>query len=493
MPGITFTVNGDAKGFNKTMLTTEMAAKAWAARMKLNITKDLGEWQASGVAPNPLKMKMAGENAGKGFLAGFLAKFKGQGSGAASQLISVVSNTLSSLGSGMSPLRVLAQQGPNVAQAFVTLGQGMLTFILRLLPVVAGLAALGAGAFAVYKYFHNLSLGLENVANAYGLAKTSQEQLNAAMKEGSSATSDYQKWLRSIGSETMSVADKTNILLKAMREKYQMETQLAQKRGASPQTLLGMDLKQLKAEQDLIYRAQEKAYEMRKQHQSESDAANGNLTGKGNAAKIAQLGVAGTARDDAAKIVDLVRAETASDMKEYEGRSRDEKFQTITPSSDGRVVETTVGAEIDRLKNTVVNIDKDGLKFRGSLEQAEITFRAKAGDEEKLKKVQDDLRAILDKKKKLTEDDVKSIRSLSSQGSELERQIALKSQYGPQLAAIGMGGQGTLTDRERHGAASNGVGVSLVDIAKQSLAELKKLNAPGKVVSGTVGGVSFGQ
>ncbi len=52
-----------------------------------------------------------------------------------------------------------------------------------------------------------------------------------------------------------------------------------------------------------------------------------------------------------------------------------------------QVLRTTIGAEIEHLKNTVVNIDQDGLKFPGSTKDAIREFDAFVALKKQLQKV----------------------------------------------------------------------------------------------------------
>ena len=163
----------------------------------------------------------AGQNSGNRFLKGFASAFSGSTSGF-SQLVSVVSNTLSSLGSGMSPMRVFMQQAPNVAQAFTLMGASVKSFITALAPLGAvaavGGAAIKGVASAVEKVDetfndiiakrldHNRRTARENLLR--------QREEDAAAKEKLDAETKMFEGLR----------DADNALVKQMREnRYAME------------------------------------------------------------------------------------------------------------------------------------------------------------------------------------------------------------------------------------------------------------------------------
>ncbi len=151
MPGTTLgiTVSADSRPF-----FNEMARVS--AHLRQGMQRDLATWAVTGAAPDPAKLFAKQQDAGKtaagGFFQGFFDKLRGTGSGSMAQLVSVVSNTLSSLGSGMSPARILMQQGPNVAQAFVSMSDDLVGIVTKYLinPITGALAGLGLGAVAAF-------------------------------------------------------------------------------------------------------------------------------------------------------------------------------------------------------------------------------------------------------------------------------------------------------------------------------------------------------
>jgi hypothetical protein len=140
MPSLNVTFTG-----NSAPLLTEIAKVRGGIRA--NLQKDLATWAATGASPDPAKLFKKGEEAGNGWFKGFLSRMSGTGSGGMAQLVSVVSNTLSSLGSGMSPARIFAQQAPNVLQAFHSMG------VLAFGTIVAAAAT---AAMLIYAQFRGM-------------------------------------------------------------------------------------------------------------------------------------------------------------------------------------------------------------------------------------------------------------------------------------------------------------------------------------------------
>lgn len=87
---------------------------------------------------------VAGSVAGGNFISRFISRMHGTGSGGISQLVHVFRASFDSLASGISPFRVLMQQGPQAAQALMLAGGGM----LRMFGMVGVAIGIGAGAIA---------------------------------------------------------------------------------------------------------------------------------------------------------------------------------------------------------------------------------------------------------------------------------------------------------------------------------------------------------
>jgi hypothetical protein len=164
MPGLIISVGGKLdKSYSATLQQAAIMAKQEQRRMEMIRT----------VAPNQLaivnralqtlpeaslmrprleamratltsSMAGAGAQAGSSFMAKFLAQLGGSGT---SQIISVISNTASSFGAGISPARIIAQQLPNLLQS-LTFGAVNLLKLLAKIAIVGGsVAAIIAAPF----------------------------------------------------------------------------------------------------------------------------------------------------------------------------------------------------------------------------------------------------------------------------------------------------------------------------------------------------------
>lgn len=117
----------------------------------MNAADDMA-WQKKFAAAKAAKgiATVAGAEAGGSFMVGFFKKLQGHNTGWA-QLVHVVRATFDSLVSGISPWRVLMQQGPQAAQAVALMGSNF----LRLAAMIAAPAAAIGGLIAAVYIFRS--------------------------------------------------------------------------------------------------------------------------------------------------------------------------------------------------------------------------------------------------------------------------------------------------------------------------------------------------
>jgi hypothetical protein len=451
--------------------------------------REMGMGGGSSMAPGFAKLLatesaiiggQGGAAAATGWFANFANNLKGHGSGGMQQLMHVGRATFDSLASGMSPWRVMLQQAPQALQAFASMTGSMLTKIVGVIfnPITLGAAAavsaIAAGGYFIYRYFTNLAAGLENVGERFGLARASMSEMREEMVKSGDAARDFTKWMHSLAGATMSVADKTAILLKRLREQFQLEQEIAKMKGASPQKLLGMELDQLQKEQDVVNRARELAYEKKAIHEKEVQDAEKSIADSGKDRVAAQHAEAASAL--AAKFGDAIREklnlgplerqmETAGanslTSREIIGSNPMTGQSIFAPAQ-------TVEEKLKALSNTIVDIDVDGKHFHGSLAQAQREMDGYNATAKKLRDVQAELATLLEKKKNLTQQDRDSIISLGKQEADLISAMNLKQQYGPTIAAGGgAAGSRDLTANQRIGAFAMPGQTTMVDLTRQ--------------------------
>lgn len=183
MPSQTLSVvfDGKADRLDAVSKSVEARVKSLVANVDATATNSMRQVKIG--AEMKKQLGEAGTIAGGSFFTRFLDKMKGPGSGSMSQLVSVVSNTMSSLGSGINPARVLAQQLPNVGQALLTLSSDMIGLLKRTLfnPIAAGITgALIGGLVAWRQYRATMDFFTKNYTDS-----PKSDYIAAALQRGS--------------------------------------------------------------------------------------------------------------------------------------------------------------------------------------------------------------------------------------------------------------------------------------------------------------------
>ena len=451
----------------------------------------------------------AGGQAATGFLSKFMEKMKGSGGSGMSQLISVFSNTASSLGAGISPARIFAQQAPNFIQAFTLMSKNAFSMIMRFLfnPftwAITGMVAVAAGgAYLIYRHFKNLSLGLENVANKFGLAKITTEGLNKAMKSGEDVTRSYQSWMDKLGKSTETLGDVTEKLLKKMREQARLERELARARGASPQTLTGMEIDDLQREINVLEKAHKKQQQLNEDAKLAADLAAARLSSSKNSENLATIENASKARDAAAATLDAVKAKSnLAQIENYRNQLKLDPNASVTElvpaATVGGVttmnsVTVSVADKLRALEETIVTIDENGIKFRGTLADAEREFKGAVAAEIKFQKKQDSLNRALKEKQDLVEQGKAVDKSLTDQIEQLKGELGLKKKYGPQLDTYSTGGSNrpNLTSAQQAGGfALASMNFSLLTVNQRSEQHLSHIRTDIAEIKTKGGGIA---
>lgn len=235
--------------------TAEGAARAEISRMAASV-KGASVKGMVGRAAVDSAVEL-GASAGKGFWASMGAALKGSTS-ASSQLISVFSNTLSSLGSGMSPAKVLMQQGPNLAQSFTLMGKSAISALQALIPfaaVASVFAVIGIALFKVYSHFQKIATALLLARERMGWFGSSVTTVASAVEKANAAFRDHASWLKTISNSYLSLNDIVSDAIGLQDELNQIELDKAKSAGATPETIKKMELGFLEKKLDYLENA----------------------------------------------------------------------------------------------------------------------------------------------------------------------------------------------------------------------------------------------
>ncbi len=460
MPGLIVTIGGSSAGFSKELATVERASLAFKARMSRNIASGLGQWMATGTAPNPLKVGF--DDAAK---SGF------------------------SLNGVMQESLVLLREigrgnWTRVPGSFSRLLEyaGALKYVLSPLGIM--IAGLAVGAYVVAKNFRDWHTATKNLHDIFSAFRLKLSEESDIIKKTSEETQKFNDWLHSLGDEHVTLAEKVDRAIKRLREELRLQMELAKERGASPQQLQRMELAAAQHELDVVERAKEAAYAKLAADRESAKLAATQATDKGLATNLTN---ASSALADLKQVANAVQAKLKAGeyadllerrKREGGGVNYSARFDTFT----GKMVSVSLNEMIQHLENDFLDVTVGNKKYTLSLNAARKKLEEATAAEAELKNTQTELNKVLEKKQKLTEKDVEDIRRLAGKESDLLSQIALAGQYGEQIATgagrHGGGSAANVTERERIGAgAVSSIQLNAFEVQKQIRDGVLKSNA----------------
>lgn len=448
----------------------------------------------------------AANGASKNFWANFAKNLQGQGSGGISQLVSVVSNTLSSLGSGMSPARIFMQQGPNVLQAFLSISGNLLTMLSKI-AVLGG--ALGAIFAAPLVYLWRINAIAKSISET-AILDIKTEYI-ARLDRVSTSWRRIAEAVKAAAQEYNSASAAAKRAMDVMDQQAKLQNELdtiakerdTRRAAGDPVKLAAIEREyaQLAIERESARLAEQKAIKQRE------------LLGlqKEITAKMTEAAGITTGQDDKhQELLTNMKAQYEADMKLVRESvtnqpgwfGRQMKYLGASVMSGGFIAGMANPQGGDRLTQELLaeqarvrRIDLDAAQQRIRQYQAVLN----------LEKARTDL---IEKRKKLEDEgESKSKRAAELQleiaAADRERMTILNNMQTVANArnrlneqTMWLGGQrnrgGDLTENQRIGAFSTGA-MLMVDLNRQQVTELKNLNvAVNKLVAKPAGVPGYG-
>lgn len=355
---------------------------------------------------------------------------------------------------------------------------GLLKYLLS--PIALGLGAVGIAAYAVWRGLSAAAEAAKNFGDLFDFNKFSKQA--AVMREVAIQAQEFDDWLNKLARSEESLTHKIEEQLRVMRERHHLQREIASKRGASELALTGMDIAQLQKEIALLDAAKKSVAAKYESDKSAAIAAENQLEAFLTKRK-AMAEVAGESSGVMGRVIDAIKSRMSTD-----------EFDTLVPFRNraGEIVGMrNTGEKRKANANDVFDIEVEGKKFKLSLNQATEAFKSLTNTENILAAKQKELSDLVKDKKELTEKDNAAVKQLTEQINGLKNDLALKQEFGPQLAAAGRThiAHGHLSSNQQIGAYSPGA-VQLHDVAKQSLHELKGIHGELKKGNGPIGGGS---
>jgi hypothetical protein len=425
---------------------------------------------------------------------------------------------------GMAELTVIVRElaaGRGFARVF---SSGMLaaqwfgvavTRILFSIPGLVAIAAIAIG-YVLVKSWHAAKEAAddfkEHMSRANDVFRDGADALekhHQAMLRNIAAAKEFNEWLTKLGKTEESATDVLDDRLKAMKEEYALRRQIAENHGATPQQLAKMDQderkKELDAEQQTLNKLKADAAAAKQaavDAHTKAEANRANLDddkGKKDFDKTIEAVEYFNSRIPQ-EVKDKIAAndKTIADYKEKEANGvpltiKDFLHMKYAQDENDKMYSTEYG------KESLVGIG-DGKamvspgEVQGIYQQALSKRALYLKQQEDLAKDQADLDAAEKDKKSTAEQHAAEVKRLTKKVGEDKAAIDLHDKYDSQLTASEKTRPLHLaaTDWEKAGGAFGGHGVSMLDIGKQQLTELKGIHHEVKTNKKNSRGVNFG-
>ena len=430
----------------------------------------------------------AGGKAAAGFWSKFAGNLKGHGSGGMAQLIHTFRASFDSLASGMSPWRVMLQQGPQALQAFASMGgSAAMKFIIGFGVVMASIGAIIASPFI---YFARVDAIAKRLAG-FELPDIRQDYISRI----DIAANRWEKLARAIQDakdQFNGAEESSKRALDALQANFQSEKELAELKKDQAIMLAYGDKTRIAAieakfNKDEVAREKKRAAEEKSIKQKEADGLQKEIDKRKKEADKITVGA-----DDKHKS-NLEAAKKAADagqallMEEEQNQSKRQDRWGITNTirdAAGFWKDSVIGGGVfGGVQSAILERGGDKEKLAGA-RQAMADYRKLLDLEEKRnKKVEErnklDSENQKDAARKATLD--LEIAGFDKKEKEVtDRMEAVNKQKAENDRIKGLGGStlvnnASVTDRERIGARSgSGIQATMLQVVQKNLVELGK-------------------
>ena len=345
-----------------------------------------------------------------------------------------------------------------------------------------GVIALGTALYFTWKHIKTTTeqaRTLRDMLDVLNVKFTTQAEIMKSSAEAAQANVD---WLNKLGEAQEGLADKTEDAMKAQKEQYKFQRELAEMKGASKKQLAQMDIEEAQKELDIAERGKLEASRKLEQDKLDeqkafSDANDDHRSGRIRTLTEKSAGM-GAVLDDIQK------------------QMRDAGMIKVIDEVASRQSAVAGGGPVYKYRKAnnddAFTVKVNGVEMEMSFNEAKEAWDSQTAQLKALERKQKELSDILEQKKKLTEQDNAAVLKLKRESEELKSDLSLKQKYLPQLAVGGKMEHGHVNALQQIG----GYAAPAIDIQKGMLHELKSINAkmgnrnPQTTVSGR--GVNFG-
>jgi hypothetical protein len=333
--------------------------------------------------------------------------------------------------------------------------------------VIAGILA------GIAMHMHTLAKRAQNLADMMNPLKKKFTEMADAMRDNAKEHQEYLDWLRKVGSETESLPERIDKVIRKMREQAQAEMELARMKGRSRVELERMEEAQLKAELNIVTLGKLQA-------QREAEDAR----------------VKADADEAALQAFDPATARSAKDVSNKAGNILDAVQEAMNNSGVTSHASASGGVEWRKDNESEPQTVKvNGKEITTSVTAARAAYDKTTKESERLAAIQKELHDVLANDKTTVEEKTKSVKQLTDEQQKILDELGIKQTTGREIAKLsGSRGRIAQGEMEKAGLFQSGAQVRIHDTLIDTLKEVKKIEHNTQRGNGghAKNGVNFG-
>ena len=390
-----------------------------------------------------------------------------------------------------------------LASATVKLNWVFWGWIGFVVAAAAALFYLVEGMRAAKKSAQDLADHLSKTHDEFADGVEALEAHHKAMLDDAKAAAELNDWLEKLANTTATTTDAMNDQLDTMRERFELQKEIARQNGATDAQIRVMEQAERESELAIVNAALDKA------KKDAADAKAAGIKASTDAEAHRKLIDENKEKKDFDKTIeaveylnsripDSVKTDIAKRQAEIDAVHAAQKAGNANPAAVAVLPEAQ--RQLDEIRNTEYGKQSllgigDGKaivspnEVQGIYQQALSARALFLGQQEKLQSDQDALDKAKNSKQGTAEQNAREVERLQKIVDKDKSTIAAHDEFDSQLKERGRGGKSDilgLTDRQRAGAQISGPAVALLDVNKQQLAVLHRIdkNTSGKTGRG---------
>lgn len=330
---------------------------------------------------------------------------------------------------------------------FVRFISGAAASITTFGVVAVVLVAAAAAAYFLWKHIHALNESAATLRRWYDLTPTFRESADA-MQKAADVAERYREKIDEINKSHETLGHRLEAQSKLLKERQQLEKQLAQEQGKSKTEILALEMRQLQAEKDL-----EEAHRKQLETQVNNDriAADNAAAAAGSKEAFTAIEVQKRMEDRSKEVVDAFKAAFSNDKSIQRLLDMKAAGATTAGIADGTPVfgpsgglspsfkQVPIDEAIQQAQSSVTKVKVGAETIYRTFDKASAEYNKLLGSTKKLEEAQKHLEKIADDAAHGLQVDTDDLRKTQEKIRELTGQIDLHKQFDPLLGSAGRG------------------------------------------------------